>query len=236
MRAHDAFRRDLMTRASSRLQAAAPPRPRLSQPSTWTVAHRGWLARQQFDQPASELAYADAAGRRRRPDALARAALAEQLSQLATDERWWPTVARLRAFRGIDTLTALALHLELAATGSASSARRALGAWLGLTPSLQQSGESSPHGIDHQDRLRRSPAGCWSRRPGTTAARRGSARPWPTARPASPTTSCRSPTAPSSACTASTRRMRARGKPANVIVVAVARELACFLWAAATAD
>jgi hypothetical protein len=30
--------------------------------------------------------------------------------------------------------------------------------------------------------------------------------------------------------------MRARGKHPNVTVVAVARELACFLWAAATAD
>ena len=32
------------------------------------------------------------------------------------------------------------------------------------------------------------------------------------------------------------KRMRARGKPGNVIVVACAREPACFLWAAATAD
>ncbi len=31
------------------------------------------------------------------------------------------------------------------------------------------------------------------------------------------------------------RRMRERNKPGNVIVVACARELACFLWAAATA-
>jgi transposase len=30
-------------------------------------------------------------------------------------------------------------------------------------------------------------------------------------------------------------RMRARGKPHNVTVVACARELSCFLWAAATA-
>ena len=30
-------------------------------------------------------------------------------------------------------------------------------------------------------------------------------------------------------------RMKARGKPHHVIVVACARELACFLWAAATA-
>jgi len=31
------------------------------------------------------------------------------------------------------------------------------------------------------------------------------------------------------------RRLRARGKPGNVAVVATARELACFLWAAAVA-
>jgi hypothetical protein len=31
-------------------------------------------------------------------------------------------------------------------------------------------------------------------------------------------------------------RLRARRKPGNVSTVAVARELACFLWAAATAD
>ena len=31
-------------------------------------------------------------------------------------------------------------------------------------------------------------------------------------------------------------RMRARGKPHNVTVVACTRELACFLWAAATID
>jgi len=30
--------------------------------------------------------------------------------------------------------------------------------------------------------------------------------------------------------------MHARGKPGNVTVVACARELACFLWAAGTAD
>jgi hypothetical protein len=31
-------------------------------------------------------------------------------------------------------------------------------------------------------------------------------------------------------------RLRARGMPGNVTTVAVARELACFLWAAAVAD
>jgi hypothetical protein len=30
--------------------------------------------------------------------------------------------------------------------------------------------------------------------------------------------------------------MQARGEPHGVVTVAVARELACFLWAAATSD
>jgi hypothetical protein len=73
-------------------------------------------------------------------------ALAERLSRLASDEQWWPTVARLRCFRGIDTLTALALHLELAGDWRRFRRAPALGSWLGLTPSLQQSGESARSG------------------------------------------------------------------------------------------
>jgi hypothetical protein len=40
--------------------------------------------------------------------------LALRLSELALDERWWPTVARCAAFTASNTLTALALHPELA--------------------------------------------------------------------------------------------------------------------------
>ena len=93
------------------------------QPSTWTTRHRAWLARQKFDEPASELAFADAFAA---VDGLTarKAALAERISRLAIDEPWWPTVARLRCFRGIDTLTALALHLELAGDWHRFAARR----------------------------------------------------------------------------------------------------------------
>jgi hypothetical protein len=37
----------------------------------------------------------------------------ERLSRLAAEGQWWPTVARLRCFRGIDTLTAFVLCLEI---------------------------------------------------------------------------------------------------------------------------
>jgi hypothetical protein len=67
--------------------------------STWSKAHHQWLAGQQFPDPISELAYVDLLAA---VDGLtARTiALAERISRLATDEQWWPTVARLRCFRG----------------------------------------------------------------------------------------------------------------------------------------
>ena len=114
-------------------------------PSTWTAAHRRWLSRQQFDEPASELVFADLLAA---VDGLTarKAAIAQRISELATDERWWPTVARLRAFRGIDTLTALSIHLELGGDWRRFERPTSLSAWLGLTPSLSQSGESSRQG------------------------------------------------------------------------------------------
>lgn len=157
MRAHDACRRDLMTarhRVSKLLLRHGLVYP---DASTWTIRHRGWLGRQHFEQPGTELAFVDALAC---VDAIAsrKTALAERLSTLALDERWWPTVARLRCFYGIDTLTAFALHLELGGDWQRFSRAPQLAAWLGLTPTLAQSGESSRQ-RHHQDRLYpRSPA------------------------------------------------------------------------------
>ena len=170
--------------------------------STWTHEHRRWLAAQQFPEPMSELAWADLIAC---VDGLTarKKTIAERISELATDPAWWPTVARLRAFRGMDTLTALAVHLELGADWQRFEKAHRVGSWLGLTPARSQSGER-----DYPDRSRRpgpsSPADCSSRPPGTTPANPGSERRSPTASKDSPTTSCRSPTVASSACTTST--------------------------------
>jgi len=119
---------------------------------TWTQAHRRWLSGQRFEHVPTELAYLDALAA---IDGLLarRAALDERLSLLATEPDYWPTVARLRCFRGIETLSALVLHLEV---GDFHRFQRPgqLAAWLGLVPSLHQSGESETRGSDHQDRLR----------------------------------------------------------------------------------
>ena len=112
---------------------------------TWTARHRTWLSRQQFSETASELVFADLVAA---VDGITarKLAIAGRLSELATDEQWWPTVSRLRAFRGLDTLTAFTVHLELGADWQRFERPTALSAWLGLTPSLSQSGESSNQG------------------------------------------------------------------------------------------
>jgi transposase len=145
VRGHDAVRRDLMTarhRVSKMLLRHGLIYP---EKSTWTTRHRSWLSRQQFAEPVSDLAFADLLAA---VDGLTarKAALAERISRLAIDETWWPTVQRLRAFRAIDTLTALAIHLELSGDWQRFRSPLALGAWLGLTPSLEQSGQSKRSG------------------------------------------------------------------------------------------
>jgi hypothetical protein len=123
--------------------------------------------RQRFDEPATELAYLDMLAA---VDGLVarKAALDERLSRLALEGEWWPTVARLRCFRGIDTLTAFVLCLEI-------------GDFHRFSHVLQIAWRA-------QHRLHRRYS-----------------------------------------------RLRGRGKPGNIATVAVARELACFLWAAAVA-
>jgi transposase len=144
-RAHDACRRDLMNarhRVSKMLLRHGRVYPK---PSTWTAEHRRWLSGQQFDEPASGLVFGDLIAA---VDGLTsrKASIARQLSELATDQRWWSTVARLRCFRGIDTLTALSIHFELGADWRRFERASTLPSWLGLTPSLNQSGESSTQG------------------------------------------------------------------------------------------
>jgi transposase len=233
VRAHDACRRDLMNarhRVSKMLLRHGGVYPK---PSAWTQEHRRWLAAQQFPEPISELTYADLIAT---VDGLSarKQRLAERIGELATDPAWWSTVARLRAFRGVDTLTAFAIHLELSADWHRFEKAHRVGSWLGLTPSRSQSGES-----DRQGPITKT---------GSMLARRllvESA--WHAAREprVGATLKNRQEGQPDHILQISHRAqqrlhrvytsMRARGKPHHVTVVACARELSCFLWAAATA-
>jgi len=200
--------------------------------STWTQQHRRWLAAQRFSHVPTELAYLDSLAA---VDGLVarRAALDERLSRLALEPELWPTVARLRCFRGVETLTALVLRLEI---GDFSRFRRPgqLAAWLGLIPSLHQSGESETRGSitktgsSYARRLLVEAAWHYTRPPRIGATLHG-----------------RHDGQPDHVIQIAWRaqhrlhrlhqRLRGRGKPSNIAVVAAARELACFLWAAVMA-
>jgi transposase len=203
------------------------------EPTTWNKKHRAWLGAQSFQHDPTELAFIDMLAALDGSVAR-REALDERLSRLAQDPRLWPTVARLRCFRGVDTLTALALHLELGGDWARFSTPRKLGSWLGLTPSLNQSGESSNSGSitktgsSFARRLLVESAWHYMRPPriGVTLQNRQQGQPDHVLQ---------------IAWRAQHRlyrvhhKMRDRGKPHNVTTVAVARELAGFLWAAASA-
>jgi transposase len=100
-----------------------------SEPTTWNKKRRAWLGAQAFDHQPTELAFIDMLAALDGCVAR-REVLEERLSRLAQDDRLWPTVARLRCFRGIDTLTALTVHLELGGNWQRFSTPRKLAGWL----------------------------------------------------------------------------------------------------------
>ena len=106
---------------------------------TWTAAHERWLQAQRFAAPARQLAFEDAVeavllttDRRDRLDAA--------IEAMAGDSSYTPLVRRLGCLRGISTLTGFGLAVEIGDwhrfTGSS------IGAFLGLVPSEDSSGES----------------------------------------------------------------------------------------------
>jgi transposase len=196
--------------------------------TTWTQAHRRWLAGQSFDDLNTELAYLDYLAA---VDGLVarRQALDERLSRLALERQWWPTIARLRCFPGIDTLSALILCLEVGDFARFRSPRQ-LASWLGLVPSLNQSGESSQQGritkTGSRDARRILVEAAWqyNRRPavGASLAGRHQGRSTHVLRIA---WRCQH------RLYRLHRPLSQRRKPGNVVTVALARPLACSLWA-----
>jgi transposase len=229
VRAREDARGELM-RARHRLSKLLLRHGLVYDAAAWTLAHDAWLRRQRFEsrplQLALEEGYAAAAQAKARRDALDRA-----IAELAGEPPFAETVGRLCCLRGVGTLTALALTVEL---GDWTRFRpQALGPFLGLTPSEDSSGERRRLGSItktgntharrllveaawHQRRPLRESATLTQRRQGQPAAVRARAD-------------------------QSARRLHARwhalerrGKRRTVVAVAVARELAGHCWALAT--
>jgi transposase len=111
--------------------------PLYEQGHAWTGAHRAWLRRQQLEHSSARAAFEDhygavlAAGLRRE-------GLDARIIELAAERRFAPVVGRLGCLRGVGTLTAFALAVEVGDWTRLSGA--SIGAYLGLVPTESQSG------------------------------------------------------------------------------------------------
>jgi transposase len=202
--------------------------------SAWTGAHRAWLARQTFEDRASQLTLEDYLHAH---DVLLarRDRIESELDALAAASGWAPLIGRLRCLRGIGTLSALGLCAEIGDFDRFEHPDQ-LASYLGLVPSENSSGERRRQGAitkagsTHARRLLIEAAHHYRRQPAIsdTLARRQrghSARiidlAWRIQRRPH----------------ARWRLLRdGRGKPNGIVAVAVARELAHGCWEIALTD
>jgi transposase len=199
----------------------------------WTGKHEQWLRSQRFDDAALRATYAHY-----RAMLVARDA---ELAAVEADLAYWYThgpfvdaVARLAAYRGIAQLGALSIASEVGDWRRFATARAFMG-FTGLVPSEYSSGQSVHRG--HITRAGNShlrsqlveSAWAYQHRPTIGVQLRTRQR------GLDPATVARSWTAQQRLC-ARFRRLSARKTSRNVVTVAVARELAGFLWAELTTN
>ena len=231
VRAREDVREDLM-RARHRLSKMLLRRGlRYDAGKTWSARHIDWIVRLKFDDLASRMVvgeYVNAVQQldRRRED------LEATIEQLLPSAPFAQTAYRLRCFRGLATLSAVGLCCEVGDFGRFTRAAQ-LAAFLGLVPSehttdqKRRLGAITKAGSSHARRLLVEAAWHYRRLPatGTTLARRQHGI---------------DERVIAIAWRAQVRlhkrysQMKARNKPAGVINIANARELACFCWEAAT--
>jgi transposase len=198
--------------------------------TSWTKSHERWIADQRFDHEADRIALAEyqlaVQSAEQRVQRLTHA-----LTDAVQGWRFEPVVAALRALRGIDTVSAIGLVTEIGDIGRFATARQLMG-YLGLVPSEHSSGNSirrgsiTKTGNAHARRLLTEAA--WSYRFPARLSRNLRER---------------SNSVPEAvrdhAWKAQVRlcarfaRLSSRGVQVNKVCVAVARELAGFVWAIA---
>ena len=142
VRAREDARGDLM-RARHRLSKLLLRHGLVYDATAWTRAHDVWLRRQRFQSGPLAIVFDECYGRmldaKTRRDALDKA-----IAELAATPPYVDVVSRLVCLRGVSTLTAFALTVEL---GDWHRFRpESLGPFLGLTPSENSSGERRRQG------------------------------------------------------------------------------------------
>jgi len=199
----------------------------------WTLRHRAWIAAQTFDDPALTATF----GHYRATLAAREAAVTAIEADLVdwfTRPPFADPVARLAAYRGITHLGALTLASEVCDWRRFGTAAAFMG-FCGLVPSEYSSGERTHRGhITHAGNLHlrtQLVESAWSYKSkpslgvGITSRHAG----------LDPAVVARAWTAQLRLC-GRFRRLDARKTSRNVVVTAIARELAGFVWAEMTAS
>jgi len=202
--------------------------------NSWTLRHRDWLGQRRFPDRASEIVFADALNAH---DSMLerRERLERSLAEAALDSPLAVTIGGLRCLKGIDTLSALGLQAEVLEWRRFPQAKL-VSSFFGLVPSEDSSGERrrqgqiTKAGSKHARRLLVEAA--WHyRHPPRVSAKLARRQAGQDARAVAIAWRCQ-------------RRLYGRwqelqarrGKPAPVVAVAVARELASFCWEIGTLD
>lgn len=203
------------------------------QGTTWTHKHERWLASLQFDEPALRSTFHHYRAVLAARDAEL-GALEADLQAVARQEPFAEPVRRLAAYRGVAELGALTLASEVCDWRRFGQAPAFMG-FTGLTPSEYSSGSTSRRG--HVTKT--GPAhlrtqlveSAWAYQHRPIVSKRLQDR----HQGVSEATVVRSWKAQLRLCRRF-KRLAARKNDKGVVVVAVARELAGFLWAEMTAD
>jgi len=194
----------------------------------WTRAHRSWLTRQSFAHPAEQIVFEELI--QRIEVACARQDRHEDaIRSLLSAWSMAPVVTAIQALRGVALMSAVTLAAEVGDFGRFATPRQLM-AWLGLVPKEHSSGSKVARGNITKagnTRARRVLVeGAWTyrlpARMGEDITRRNDGLP-EAIRAAAWKAQVR-------LCTRY-RRMQNTGKPQKIIVVAIARELAAFVWA-----
>jgi transposase len=203
---------------------------RYPQRTTWTQAHRRWIAHLKLPHPSQQIAFEEYV--MAVDEACARlerftAAITMHLEQW----RWKPVVEALQALRGVQVLHAVRIVAELGDLRRFESPRGLMG-YLGLIPSLDSSGPRRRQGS--------------ITKAGNSSARRAlveAAHAYRFPARVSRLIAQRQSTIDKDVCAiawkaqvrlcARFRKLAARGVNRNKVLVAVARELSGFVWAIA---
>jgi transposase len=200
----------------------------------WSRRHRDWLAALTFESETDRVIVAEyklaieQAERRLK-------ALDAELEKAAQLPIYRDHVAWLRCFHGVDTTVAMIFVAELHGVERFKSPRE-LAAYLGLVPRVHASGDSEHRGgitktgNSHIRRALVQAAWQYRRFTGTVGPKLRARR------EGQPEHILTIADEAQRRLTARFRRLAARGKMANKIVIAIARELVGFLWAALRAE